>query len=378
MRPLAFRLILCCIGAGGLCADAARAGDLALMVREVNAAQNQAARGDAQARAQAARRLDDVEKFLPSMSAEAWPDPKNVRAAAIYLLCGGSPRALRKLLDSKALPEQSAPLIAAALAYAEGRGKEAARLLRPIDPRRFPNVLGGHLALAEGGLAIGEDNARATRLLDVARLLTPDSLVEEAALRREVAILDPLREPDKFARLGRRYVARYANSPFAKNFWDTFGAKVVKVSSSANETQLARFQEVLTDPRAPNKIDSLFAIARRALLNAQPSVAAAQIDKAASCASSPAERARLRLYQSLLETMSGDMDKGLSEFDRVDRGALPRADLELLNIVAGAGARLRVGPPQEKDDGAETPALIGAAQRALADADAVLAKASRR
>ena len=62
-------------------------------------------------------------------------------------------------------------------------------------------------------------NAKAAvELLDWARLLSPGGLVEEAALRREIALLAGAKDVARVAMLTRQYVTRFAASLYAADF----------------------------------------------------------------------------------------------------------------------------------------------------------------
>ena len=59
---------------------------------------------------------------------------------------------------------------------------------RPVDPLTQPPELGAFLALVKGSITAADDPAAAQKMFDEARLLSPGTLVEEAALRRSIAL----------------------------------------------------------------------------------------------------------------------------------------------------------------------------------------------
>ncbi|TIP53397.1 MAG: chemotaxis protein MotC, partial [Mesorhizobium sp.] len=71
------------------------------------------------------------------------------------------------------------------------------------------------LALVKGSLLAADDPAQALTLLDEARLLSPGTLVEEAALRRSVGIAAAQGDAARFALASTQYVASYLYSPYA-------------------------------------------------------------------------------------------------------------------------------------------------------------------
>jgi chemotaxis protein MotC len=376
-----------------LAAERAVAVEPVDMVRTLNALQSKMSLGDETARNATPKQIERIEQALLSVEPEAWKDEKNTRAAVIYLLSGGSPNGLRKLMDAGLFPEEHKALIAGSLAYAEGHSREAARLLQSIDPKNLSPTLGGHLALVQGGLLIGSNNARASALFDLARLLMPGSLVEEAALRREISIVDAARDPDKFLLLGRRYAAQYSGSPFVKNFWDEVSAGTVRMALSVEEGRLIEAEELFRAMNPAARFEVYLTIARRAILNARIALAVSQTKKAAPLAQTPPARIRLKLYEAIIAAISGNVEQGAADLQHFDSKSLSRADAELRDIVASTMKRLlessdevsaksdnAPSPLKKETDGAaatESP-IERSARQAIADADELLQRASRQ
>ncbi|MBI1867131.1 MAG: hypothetical protein HYS06_02335 [Methylocystis sp.] len=363
------------------------------MVRALNALQSQMALGDISARDATSKQIERIEQTLPAVAPEAWKDPKNARAAAIYLLSGGSSGAVHNLLEAHAFSKDDEALISGSLAYAEGHSRDAAKLLQPIDPKTVSPILGGHLALVGGGLLIGADNPRALDLLDLARLLMPGSLVEEAALRRQISVIDGAHDPEKLLLLGRRYVARYRHSPFAPNFWDEFAASIARIALDIDEPLLVKFEELFREMNASAKFEVYLTIAQRAILNGRIALATDQTNRAEPFAESPAARNRLKLYNALVWAISGNFEDGLAGLELIDSKSLARADAELREIVTAAVKQLQESPDADAPKPApisalpkqEAEATVAArspiessAQQAIADADAMLRKASEQ
>jgi chemotaxis protein MotC len=243
-----------------LSAPDSKALELSEMVRDLNMMQNRMVAGDAAARDDAARQFDLIEKAIDPEDPKPWTEERNMRAAVIYLLSGGESAKLRKIRDAKLFGEEFRDILAASLRYTEGETAD----LMPFDARRYPAMLGGHLALVQGGAIIGKDNLRAVALLDLARLLMPASLVEEAAIRREISLLDPVRENQKLVLLATRYVTKYLASPFAQNFWDEFRTIVLGEPNASLAS--SRLDPILDKAPPDQRLDIYLALSRRALL----------------------------------------------------------------------------------------------------------------
>jgi chemotaxis protein MotC len=390
LRPTTISLVLLSLTAP-LAAETTQAVEPFDMVRTLSALQSKMSRGDDSARSAAAKQIERIEQTFPSVAPEQWKDPKNARAVAVYLMSGGSPRNLRKMLDEGMFPEEDKALIAGSLAYAEGRIREAAKLLQSIEPRKLPPTLGGHLALVQGGLLIGSNNPQALALFDLARLLMPGSLVEEAALRREISILDGANEPEKLFLLGRRYTVQYSHSPFVRNFWDELGAATIRMALHVSEARLIETESLFQGMNPGSKFDVYLAIARTAILNARIALAASQTKNAEPFAQTPNARSRLKLYNALIEAISGNFEDSVAELKSVNSTNLSRADIEMRDIVTATMQRLQ-GPSENRAKTANAPAspqseaeaeTVGyspievSARRAIADADALLQRASK-
>ncbi len=88
-----------------------------------------------------------------------------------------------------------------ALAYVEGREKEALEIFEGINPRSLLVTLGGQIALVKSALLVNSDLRGAMIQLDDARLLTTGTLVEEAALRRQIFVAGQVDDFNKFEML---------------------------------------------------------------------------------------------------------------------------------------------------------------------------------
>jgi chemotaxis protein MotC len=365
------------------CATHGEAAELLEQVRALNRLQGEMARGSGSARRAIAAQIVEVEKTLGTLDAEAWKEPQNARAAAIFLLCGGSARAVRRIVDEHLVADGDLPLVSGSVAFAEGHSQEAAKLLSTIDARTQPVTLGGHLALIQGGFLIGSDHPRARKLFDLARLLMPSSLVEEAALRRELSIMDAMRETDRFLMLARRYVAEYSRSPFSRNFWDEIRATTLRVSTRVDERSLDEFLSLFKDTSPTTRFDVHMAVARRAILGAKIALAIQQTKLAEPFAVAPAAQARLRLYRGAVDALGGDFETATRSLRGLDASAFSPSDLELRDIVISAVDRLEESETMPAaPNGAAEPSwpespIEASARQAIADVDALLQRATK-
>ncbi|MEA3079349.1 MAG: chemotaxis protein MotC, partial [Sphingomonadales bacterium] len=177
------------------------------LVRSLQAVQDGIANGDTAAHGSHLALIRQIGEKLLAADASVWSNPQNGQAVVIYLLSGGAPQVVRKLPRDKL--NVDARLFDGALAYVEGRQDEARELLKDIKPRTIPSGMGGQVALVQGALFARSEASLAIERLDEARLLLPGTLVEEAALRREILLVGQAEDFDKFEFLTLAYIRHY-------------------------------------------------------------------------------------------------------------------------------------------------------------------------
>jgi chemotaxis protein MotC len=351
----------------------ARAEEFATMVLELNALQNRMATGDAAARERAAKQFDLIEKTIDSVEPDRWLDERNLRAAIVYLLCGGAPSKLREIHEAGFPGEKKlASLLGASVAYADGREGGMPKALMEINPRDFPAVLGGHVALVQGGALMSEDSARAISLLDLARLLMPGSLVEEAALRREIGLLDPVRDSGKVAMLAGRYIAKYAASPYAQSFWDSLRLATVDRDSFLDRS--ASFEPVFDKAPAERRLTLYLALARRALQAGNFDTATRFVDKAATGATGGDARKRIDAYRGVVQALT--QERGADALRTLATDRIEKEDAALVATATGVLTRLaaRSKPERSADDAPYE--MLDTVRRALSESDALLQRSA--
>src|ERR1700677_1798386 len=155
------------------------------MMSDLQRLQAQMAFGDRAAYSLQRDRLRAIGAAILAAKPETWKDKNETDAAVAYVLSGGQPRIIAQLLEKSDIPANEQPLMRGAEDYVLGNQAEAQSLLGHIDPARASLKLAGQLAFVQSVLKTNQDPKRAIALLDLARLMSPGGLVEEAALRRE-------------------------------------------------------------------------------------------------------------------------------------------------------------------------------------------------
>jgi len=342
------------------------------LVNNLQNTQAAIAQGDAAAFAAQPKLVREIAEAFSAAKPEVWQNSRNARAAVIYLLSGGQPRVVLRLLESGAISKDDEKLMRGALAYELGHETEARRLLGGLDPKSLELTLAGQIAFVQSMLLTTLDPNKAVGLLDLARLLSPGGLVEEAALRREVALLgDIARDADKFMALSVQYMNRFPKSPYAENFLKTFAASLPRLRLADNVENFSRF-EAMTTSLGPDDRRALFlTIARAALVSGGIAMADVAASKALTLAApDSADAARGHLYQAAARTLTDQYESGVAALQAIDAKKLPKPDATLLAAARTVASRIRdsttVAPtaaPAQRDDSAA--AVIHLAEDAL-------------
>ena len=364
------------------------------LVRTLEQVQDRIAEGNSQAHAFQRRFIAETADKMLAASDETWREPRNTRSAIVYVLSGGDPRVLRKLLTLGSLPEISPRLIKGVIAYSEGRNRDALKLLDDIDHRSFETRIAGHLALAKAMSAAAENASKALAYLDDARLLCPGTLVEEAALRREVLLLSNVDDYERFEMLAFAYLRRFPRSIYAKNFYRSFAIAVVTGEYGTDPKLMERLERRMEELSEPVRKQLYMAIAEEGVIRGRVELTRLATDRIGHLFRDGGRDAvRLQLYKAAALVVTREYDFAFARLRTIDRSKLSATDLELLDSALTLATEMRQ-PPQIQGEIKELPPLSSATQvkhgavaeksdaldgarQALSQADAVLNKDRR-
>lgn len=324
-------------------AHLACAQDLADSVRELNAAQNRMAIGRENAGTQTAAKFDAIEALIPTLEPEAWAQSRNLRAAIVYLLGGGAPEHLREIFDAGFIVGEEASLLEASLLNAEG-DERAVERIAAYDPGQYPALLGGHLALVQGSALLDKDDTRAIDRLDLARLLMPNSLVEEAALRREIRALDPQNHLDKILSLVSTYVARYRGSPYVRHLIADLRTLLVSSKIDYNPKIFSKFEQIIDIAPASERLDIYLALCRSSLSGGRLEEARHRLAKALPAAETREMRERLAAYQDLIARLDAPNQPGARVKESRSAASLTPEDRRIIALVGAVLTRVTTPP----------------------------------
>jgi chemotaxis protein MotC len=332
------------------------------LVRTLERLQDRIAEGNTQAHGSQRAFIAEIAEKMLAASDETWAIPKNTRSAISYVLSGGDPRVLNKLLTMKSLPEISPALIKGVLAYSEGREAEALKTLGDIDHRTFDSRTGGHLALAKAMVAAKDDTARALGYLDDARLLCPGTLVEEAALRREVLLLAKAQDYARFEMLSFQYLRRFPKSVYAKSFSRSFAIAIASGSFGAELQFMNQLERRLDELPDDTRKQLYMTLAEEGVIRGRVELTRLAADRIAYLMKAGSREAtRLQLYKAASLVVTSEYEFAVATLRNIDRTKLDSSDVQLLDGALALASQMRA-PPQIAGPITEPPPLSSAAQ----------------
>ncbi|MER2634316.1 MAG: chemotaxis protein MotC, partial [Rhizobiaceae bacterium] len=336
-----------CVAA--FCAGARAEGGLQpfQMVRALEQVQDRIAAGDHASLPMQRKLLEMTDARLRATTPEELAEPKNRAAFFAYAMNGGNPATFQAAVERLPADDPDRKLAGAIGLYISGQTLGAQEAFAAIDPMRRDPEVGAYLALIKGSVFAGDRAKAAMEFLDQARLLAPGTLVEEAALRRTIALAPDVDDPRRFMRASFRYAHAFLRSPYASQFADSFVAGVVAFHGRLDMEEVI----ALTDVMDPERQRVLFLrIARKAAIDGVSELSTLAAQKAEEIGKDP----RATLYSSLA-TMTADKSprgpaEAVSRLDGIDRDQLSANDRRLLDAARAVAAGIAAPPAGQKPE----------------------------
>lgn len=314
------------------------------MVRCLQLLQDRIASGDQASLPMQRRLLELTDERMRTANPAAFKDAKNFRALLIYAMSGGNPLTIEQVISRLTLEEADRALAQGVIDYLRGKPKGTIEALDAIDPLSQSSELSAFLALVKGSVSIADEPQKAVVLFDQARLLSPGTLVEEAALRRSVALAPRLDDGARFLRGSIQYVRAYLRSPYASQFADAFVAGVVALNASINLDAVAEITAMMD---AEQEKVIYLRIARRAAIDGLTELSAFASHKAEESRGGNDNDGdpRAQLYSGLSAVTSGAPIDLLSKLGGIDREKLSKGDRALLDAVEAVATEMTSAVP---------------------------------
>ena len=323
-------------------ADSPKISDL---VDDMQRIQVRIAQGDNAAYPAQLRQLKTIGAAIATANPETWQNKREADSLVIYILSGGPLADVAPLLKGDAIVESERSLARGALAYVTNHEADAITLLGQMDLSALNPRLAGEVAFARSVLETKRDAKAAIEHLDWARLLEPGGLVEEAALRREIALLAEAKDASRLAMLTRQYVTRFAASLYAADFFRDLAGAVGRLGLADDPSNYKLLSSAVAGLPPDGRREFLLTLARAGVVSAKFAAAAAAATEAleSSKADSP-EAMRARLYLAASRLFSDAYDAAVADLRALSAAKLDRADMSLLAAARQVAGELRIAP----------------------------------
>ncbi|TCL75636.1 chemotaxis protein MotC [Rhizobium sp. BK251] len=227
------------------------AGELApyKMLRSLQFVQDSVVLGDHSAAEMQRFMLTTIDNRFRTVEAAAFDDPRNVDAALIYGMSGGNPETLEYLVSRDVDGHFDNRVTDVLRKYLGGKGLLVGKTLVAMAKEYREQKIGPYLALIGGNVMIATDPKEALQLYDWARLSAPGTIVEEAALRRSIAITTDAGMAKEGLSYSGRYVRRFLHSPYASQFADLFVRLAVEHYGEVKDDDITTILSFMDDAR---------------------------------------------------------------------------------------------------------------------------------
>lgn len=298
------------------------------MLRSLQYVQDTVVTGDHSAGEMQRFLLATIDKRLRSLDMRAFDDPRNVDAALIYVMSGGNPATLEYLVSRDTTGNFDSRVANALRKYLSGRGTMVSGSLATMVPEYRDQRIGPYLALVAGNVMIASDRKKALAFYDTARLLAPGTIVEEAALRRSVAIAVEDGSVVEGLRYARQYARRFSHSPYASQFADLFVTLSVDQFERLHIEDIDGALEVMDDDRAQ---EIYLRMARQATIKGKVELAKLASDRATARGKNlpPDGSVTAKLFESVAKLPGGKVQDAATALDGIPDDALSEKDRAL-------------------------------------------------
>jgi len=357
------------------------------MMRELRQLQDKAANGDADAILAQRPLIEQMGEEFTKAEDGVWLDARNARAVIAYVLSGGDVKVLRGLL-LRGQPKSLDPNLGRAVhAFASNRRGEALEHFGKLDPLALEPTIAGQVALAQAEFMARFDLDKAIEKLDVARLLGPGTLIEEAALRRKISILSGQKKFDESDRMMEIYFRRFPRSAYSGGLKRQVVRFLATRPPLENEEQTKLIVAALDRLAPRDRLEMYVEIAKEATSRARRDVVNFAGQKALALTEDGTQsQLRTKVYIAAMQIPSFEVEKMKASLEEMKPSVSGKEELELIAAAQSIADEIRrvgtltptdVPDPTWRTELGVTFNHVGRAQSRLADADRLLTEATK-
>ncbi len=303
------------------------------MVRSLQLVQDRIADGDHAALPMQKKLLELIDGRLRSAAVETLQDSRNFNALMIYAMSGGNPQTVADVVARVDIGETDRQAAAGVLGYLLGDMAQARTAMATIDPNKHPSEVAAFLSLVKGSVTAGDTPEAGLAVLDQARLLSPGTLVEEAALRRIIALAVTTQNVARFASATEQYARRYLRSPYATQFAESLVSGIVALRPL--KLELAHIEQTTAWMSREQARTVYLRLARRAAIDGDAPLLEFASRMAQRYSGEGPEAADIRgeLYSTLSSVTTDTVDEVLRRLGDLDAAQLSSSDRALLDAA---------------------------------------------
>ncbi|NKM26278.1 chemotaxis protein MotC [Rhizobium laguerreae] len=312
------------------------------MLRSLQFVQDSVVTGDHSAGEMQRFMLGTIDTRLRTVEPSIFDDDRNVDAALIYTMSGGNPQTLEYLIAHDVNGYFDNRVTDVLRKYLSGKGLLVAKTLQETAREYRDKKIGPYLALIGGNVLIATKPTDALDLYDQARLAAPGTIVEEAALRRSLAICVDKGMLDRGMAYSQRYVRRFLHSPYASQFADLFVTLVVGHDHDVKPQDVI---DILSFMDAPRQREVYLRIARAAAISGKPELARMAVGRVQSLGGSDNAFGPLAdFYGGMAGLPTEDIDQAAKNVSGIDGNALSRRDQALQDAARSVAEQILRAP----------------------------------
>ncbi len=369
--------------------DIARMNNVKALVRDLGIAQDGVAQGVRDAVDLQDHIIIEIAETLDEIDVRNWLSPPDYNSVLVYVLSGGEPDVLRKIVDTGAGSEFERRLAEGVLQFAENDPEKARTSLETIEPRLLEAQLMGPVSLAKASVYAKKEPDKAIALLDDARLINPHTAIEEAAIRRQLPLLIRKGEVRRAMLLATDYIHRFGKSAYSSSFLEDFSRFYVSDGKHDSEFAALQFKDMIDSAVPEVRAEAFLAMSREALLKGRLILGRAMAQSAAevsgqssiiydrarlylAAANAPTENAataQARLAEPMSPEMSDEDAEIRSAAKEIAGSVLRKADVEL-----EPAKQVGVLGDIPSSRMASSNRALSRAQKAIKDVDAMIAE----
>ena len=314
------------------------------MSRSLQLVQDRIADGDHAAMPMQTRLIEMIDERLRRAGPELFEDERNFDALLIYGMSGGNPATFEVVLSRLELEEERERLAQGVKHYVAGNLSAARDAFANLDLDKWSPAVSAFAALVKGSVLVASEPDSAIAYFDQARLLSPGTLIEEAALRRAITLHAAAGDHDRFMRAASQYARRFLRSPYASQFAQSL---VSGVTGMFDHIDRRRIEDTLAWMTREQALAIYLRLSRQAAIDGHDSMLEFASAKARqlSGAENDGNDVRSLLYSSIASVTSDTVDSVVYQLRRIDRSRLSTSDRELLEAAEAIAAEVVARPP---------------------------------